>query len=206
MAQANSRSSIHRGFHWDAVNSRLVIEVAGTEVMDMDADDLAIVPNTTVAGTLGVTGLATLATGKTSGDHEFSSTITLTGDSVGADGEQLTSGGAASVCDWASAASMREFKNLLGKVDPKEALEKVIGAPVHKFKYRETEEGGPRMMGTGDHDTEYVGIMADEAPWAMHHNGKILNPINAFGYTVAAMQAMMERITDLEGQLEAKAV
>uniref|UniRef100_A0A6M3LCA9 Uncharacterized protein n=1 Tax=viral metagenome TaxID=1070528 RepID=A0A6M3LCA9_9ZZZZ len=55
--------------------------------------------------------------------------------------------------------------------------------------------------GTQDTETEYVGIMGDEAPWAMHYKGGIVNPVNSLGYTTLAIQALEERVRELEAQL-----
>ena len=43
-----------------------------------------------------------------------------------------------------------------------------------------------------------MGVMADEAPWAMHYDGHTLNPVNTFGYTVLGFQALNERLMPLE--------
>lgn len=127
-------------------------------------------------------------------------------DGVGADGEQLTSGGAAAVTDWAAAASLREFKHLDGeRTDSAAVLDQMVKTPVYDFKYRSREEAlpGEHIMSTGDIETTYTGIVADEAPWAMHHHGKILNPINTFGHTVLAIKALAAQNKALSDRLEA---
>jgi hypothetical protein len=43
--------------------------------------------------------------------------------------------------------------------------------------------------------------MADEAPWAMHHNGRILNPINALGVTMLAIKALASQVNSLQAEL-----
>lgn len=54
---ANSRSPIHRGWHYDQINGRLAVEYNGTEVFDFDANDLAIAVATTITtGSLTVGG------------------------------------------------------------------------------------------------------------------------------------------------------
>jgi len=124
-------------------------------------------------------------------------------DGVGADGEQLTSGGAAAVTDWASAASQREMKHVYDeRQDADEVLAQMVNTRVYDFKYRSNEEAEPgeHIMSTGDVETIYTGIMADEAPWAMHHHGKILNPITTFGHTVLAMKALDARMEALEAR------
>lgn len=124
-----------------------------------------------------------------------------TADGVGSDGEQFTSGGAAAVCDWASAASQRTMKHVYDeRQDANEVLSLMVNTPVYDFKYRSKDEAEPgeRIMSTGDVDTVYTGIMADDAPWAMHHSGKILNPITTFGNTILALRALNDRVNELE--------
>ena len=43
--------------------------------------------------------------------------------------------------------------------------------------------------------------MADEAPWAMHYKGSIVNPVNTLGYTVLSVQALNAKIEKLEQAL-----
>ena len=76
-----------------------------------------------------------------------------------------------------------------------------MAVPVYDFTYRRPEPGGPRMTTTGDYNTHYVGVMGDEAPWAMHHNGGIVNPINTVGFFTLSIQALHARIVDLETQV-----
>jgi hypothetical protein len=146
----------------------------------------------------------------------------------GGSGEQLASGGAGAVMSWAAAGSKREWKDILGQsVTPAAALAAMTTTPVYGFKYKQPEyqtvkepvfdeEGAPvldargqqktvnaekrinRTPSTGDWGTMYVGVMAEDAPWAMHHNGSIFNPINAFGYTVLAIQNLDARLKALE--------
>jgi hypothetical protein len=53
-------------------------------------------------------------------------------------------------------------------------------------------------MGTGDHDTVYTGVVAEDLPEVMHYKGKILNPVNTFGYTILAIKALEARLRELE--------
>lgn len=120
----------------------------------------------------------------------------------GSSGEQLTSGGAGAVMNWTAASSLREFKDVGVPLDPTLALNKILGATPSRFRYKDwRREGLERMINTGDYATEYVGIMADEFPEVMHHEGRIFSPPSAFGYTVAAFQAMDNKIRELEGQI-----
>ena len=114
---------------------------------------------------------------------------------VGLAGEQLTDAGGNGITSWAAAASKREYKNILDyEVSPQDALDKILHTRVYPFTYKEGK-------GTGDRLTEYLGVMAEDAPWAMHFNGGILNPINTFGHTVLAIQAHEARILQLEAQV-----
>jgi len=72
----------------------------------------------------------------------------------------------------------------------------MLDSKAYHFKYKEKK-------GTGDTSTEYVGVMADDAPWAMHYKGKIVNPVNSLGYTVLSVQALNNKIEKLEQELEA---
>lgn len=118
----------------------------------------------------------------------------------GTAGEQLTSGGAAAVMTWAAAACIEESKRDIHRmVDADAALAAILGTPIYGFHYKEKNEQ-ERPVTTGDTETNYVGPMAHEAPWAMHHGGRILNPINALGYTILGMQALDARLAALEAR------
>jgi len=175
-------SPVHKGWLRDIHNGRLAAVYNGTEVFDFDANDLDVA----VAAIF-------------SADVKFELTITAGADGVGADGEQLTSGGAAAECDWAAAACLREYKNVQGeRTDAQEVLSQIIATPVYDFQYKSKAESDEHVISTGDLTTTYTGIMADEAPWATHYKGRILNPINTFGYTVLAIKALNEKIAKLE--------
>ena len=118
---------------------------------------------------------------------------------VGAAGQQLTDAGGNGITSWA-AASIKEWKNDLGILDPHEALTAVVQAPTHRFTYNKA------VMPAGQWAPPDVmtGIFAEEAPWAMHgerdglRSGIAFSNINAFGYARAAIQALYE---DLQGAL-----
>ena len=114
----------------------------------------------------------------------------------GTAGQQLqtTGGRPVSALSWASASSTRDVKILAGLLEPQDALAAVLAAPVHRFRYKPG-------AGTQDSTTEYAGIVADEAPWAMHFNGTILNPVNTTGYAFGAIQALQAEIEALKKQL-----
>jgi len=114
----------------------------------------------------------------------------------GTAGEQLTSGGAGTVMTWAAAGSLREFKKMRGVLDPTIALERVLSAPVEIWTY-----DPDARVSTHDFDTEYTGVVADKAPWAMHHEGKIFSPVSAFGHTAGAVQALYSEIESLKKKI-----
>lgn len=157
----------------------------------------------TTAMTISAAQLVTLASAAVTGNLKLNLTLEAGADGVGADGEQLTSGGAAAETDWSAAGSLPEFKKVLReRDDAEEALKLLVSTPVYDFQYKtrdEYEGDFDHPITTGDTKTQYVGVMADEAPWAMHHGGKILNPINAFGYTLLALKALTAKVERLEG-------
>ena len=110
---------------------------------------------------------------------------------VGVAGEQLTDAGGNGITSWAAAGSLREYKNILGVASPQDALDQILHTQAYRFHYKEG-------FGTRDYKTEYVGIMADEAPWAMHYGGSIVNPVNTLGYMVLGFQAVDKRLSLLE--------
>lgn len=191
-------SPTHNGWRYDPANTRLDFYYRGTRGGHINATGASF------TGTLATTGAATLASATTTGNHTFSNTITAGSDGVGTDGEQLTSGGAGAECDWAAAASLRQFKHILGlRTDEDEVLETVANTPVYDFKYRKKSEAAPgeRIVNTGDTEKVYTGLMADEAPWAVHHGGRILDPISTIGNLMLAIKALNKKVAMLEAQL-----
>lgn len=110
-------------------------------------------------------------------------------------GQQLQTNGSG-VTTWEAAASTREVKLLDGPIDPQEALDRVLSAPVYRFRYDPDRQG----VG-GDYETEFVGVVADEAPWVMMHKGRIFSPISAFGHAAAAIQALSAKVDELEARI-----
>lgn len=109
---------------------------------------------------------------------------------TGTVGQQLTTDGAGET-SWTAASSLREHKTLLGVVAPACALDQMLQTPVYQFRYH-------AGVGTGDQQTVYVGPMAEDAPWAMHHGGAIVSPVHTLGYMILGFQAMDARIQALE--------
>ena len=118
---------------------------------------------------------------------------------VGAAGQQLTDAGGDGITSWAAAGSLREYKNIHGPADPQDALDRLLNTQAYHFNFKEG-------FGTRDYQTEYVGVLADEAPWAMHYGGSIVNPINTLGYMVLGFQATNRRILQLERALAAAGI
>ena len=110
---------------------------------------------------------------------------------VGGAGQQLTDVAGNGITSWAAAGSSRQLKDVVGTVtDPTEALAQILSTPIYRFHYKPG-------MGTGDSQTEYVGVMANESPWAMHYNGAVVNPVNTLGYMVLGIQATNKKLSDL---------
>ena len=138
----------------------------------------------TTLGTIGIagntSGLVTLSVAAAAGTW----TMKLP-TAVGAAGQQLTDAAGDGVTSWAAAASRREWKDILREwTDPQVALDRMLATKVYDFRYRADSPN------TGDIDTVYTGVMSDEAPWAMHHQGSIVNPVNSLGYSILAIQAL----------------
>ena len=81
-------------------------------------------------------------------------------------------------------------KILLGDdLTPGEALRKILQTTVKHFKYKSNAYNG----------SEFHGIVADYSPEFAMDDGRVFNPVSAFGYTVQAIKALTERIAQLEG-------
>ena len=89
-------SSIYNGLFWNAVDSRMEMYYRGTKVTHVSATELQ------VDQALDVDGAANFAAeAEFVANVDFQSTIEAGG--VGNDAQQLTSGGAGSVCNWDTA-------------------------------------------------------------------------------------------------------
>lgn len=159
----------------------LTLGVAGTKL-----GKLQMCGNT--SGTITINGAAAAGT----------YTLTLPPDDGDA-GEQLQTDGSG-VTTWEAAGSMRAFKNVLGSLSDKahEALDRVLSRDVYAFQYKGRDEVDYRITTTGDTKTEYHGVMADEYPEVMHHNGRIFSPVSAFGELMLAIKALAQKIDRLE--------
>ena len=143
-------------------------------------------------------GVVTVTVATTAGTW----TLTLPADG-GSSGEQLQTNGSG-VATWEAAGSLEKYKIIVGSLAPRDAMDRILGQPtMDLWKYRETTDDGDRVISTGDHETVYAGVMAENFPEVMHHDGKIFSPVSAFGYTVATFQAMAEELANLKQELEA---
>jgi len=198
-------SSVHasrfQGFAYTATNANQTVTNARTMVLQpvVSNGGGGATPTITTASTLyiatgGSAGATNYALFVDAGTSRFDGAISL-GTDHGDDGQQLTSGGDDTACDWTAASSLKEHKDIGEQASPEEALEAMLSTPAYHFRYKERK-------GTGDSSTEYVGVMADEAPWAMHYKGNIVNPVNTLGYTVLSVQALHAQIEKLDKRLE----
>ena len=135
------------------------------------------------SGTITVTGAAAAGTW----------TFTLPPDNGDA-GEQLQTDGNG-VSTWEAAGSLRAVKNVIGEISGRagDALRKLLNVGVYDFQYK--EKGRPT---TGDYQTHYTGVMAEELPEVMHHGGRIFSPVSAFGMALLAIKALAGRVEQLE--------
>lgn len=157
----------------------------------------------TAASTLG-TLLLSGSTSGTVGLRAQAAAGSITFDlpaAVGSNGQQLTTDGTATnaVMSWAAAGSMPEFKNILGEVSDTadKVLERVVNTAIYAFKYK-TPDQDENAITTRDFNTTYTGVMADEAPHLMHYDGKIFNPVSAFGECVLAIKGLYEQVSRLK--------
>ena len=180
-------------FFWDDASIELGI---GTNAPEYKLD----VAGAIRTGYAGTDGQLRIYSEQGSTDYEvaFNPHATMTANTtytlpaaLGADGTQLQTDAAGNL-SWAAAGSLRSMKNIDGMMtDSTQALATLLSTNIYRFHYKEG-------MGTGDSQTEYVGIMADESPWAMHHGGTIVNPVNTLGYMVLGIQATNKRIDTLK--------
>ena len=168
-------------------NAKIVIETAAGLVNVGAAGALQ--------GTVGISGLTsgtvTLAVAAAAGTW----TMTLPAAANANAGYQLTCAAADSITSWAAAASLREYKDILGLAKPQDALDLILNTQVYDFHYKPE-------MGTLDIKTLYTGPVAEEAPWAMHYQGKVVNPVNSLGYMILGFQAVDSRLSLVEQQVK----
>lgn len=149
----------------------------------------------TLAGT--TSGVVTIQAAAAAGAYS----LTLPPDDGDA-GEQLQTDGSG-VLTFEAAGSLRAVKNVIAEVSHKaeETLAKLCGTGVYEFNYRDKEPDGSRVrFTTGDKMTVYTGVMAEELPEVMHHNGKIFSPVSAFGELLLAIKALNAKVDRLAVQ------
>ena len=212
---ASNVTATYNGWKEDVDNNRLDMHFRGTRRGHVNATGMTVL-NDLMLGLAG-TGLGTVGfSGSTSGVVTMQPaatagtwTFTLPPDNGDA-GEQLQTDGSG-VSTWEGAGSMRAFKNVLGLLNPQEALRRIREAPVYEFTYKRPEETPVRITTTGDHETHYLGVLAEDAPWVMHHKGRIFSPVSAAGHCFAAIAALATEVATfdhsavqaLEARLEA---
>jgi len=89
---------------------------------------------------------------------------------------------------WTSqGSSLRALKeNIRPYGDPMDALDKILNAQVYTFNYKPG-------MGTGDSETTYTGIMADDNPWVTQYNGTQISLVSTLGYMILGDQALNQK-------------
>ena len=171
------------------ISAAQVVTMASTAVVQGASVTVGVAGTTT--GTLILAGSTSGTCTLTPAAAAGSWTMTLPAAANTNAGYQLTCAGTDSITSWSGAASLRELKDIQGTHDAQDALDKILNTKVYDFHYKPGK-------GTGDADTEYVGVVADEAPWAMHYKGEVVNPVNVLGYSLLGIQALHARIRELE--------
>ena len=166
------------------------LQVTGTAT----ASTLALGVAGATTGTLSVagttSGVVTIQPLAAAGTY----TLTLPPDDGDA-GEQLQTDGSG-VLTFEAAGSLRAVKNVIAEVSDRaeEVLNKLLGTDVYEFTYKK----GARPT-TGDFETHYTGIMADDLPEFMHHGGRIFSPVAAVGHLLLAIKALNAKVDRLAG-------
>lgn len=112
-------------------------------------------------------------------------------------GEQLQTDGSG-VLTFEAAGSLSSVKDVVGEISDtaNEVLDKLAAIPVYAFNYIR----GARPT-TGDFETVYTGIMAEDLPEVMHHGGRIFSPVSAFGQCVLAIKALTARVSEQDAEI-----
>lgn len=128
-------------------------------------------------------------------------TFTLPADDGDA-GEQLQTNGSG-VSTWEAAGSFRAVKNILEVLDDKasEALDRILTHSVYAFQYKPDARKIAGLPALSDTQTVFHGILADDYKEVMMWDGKIFNPISAFGESALAIKALFDLIAKLEARL-----
>jgi len=175
----------------------LAMQVAGTNAATLTAGALTLTSGA-CASQLRIaepSGSGTSYTGFTSPALAGNVVYTLpTAD--GSACQQLTTNGSA-VLSWA-AASRGAYKNDLGIYPGEDALETIKAAPIHRFTYCPDKVPAGQRAPTG----EFVGVFAEESPWAMQGASLgAFSPVNSFGMLTAAVQQLATKVELLEERL-----
>lgn len=175
----------------------LALQITAAQAIEVPVGPVNVGVAGTTTGVINLDGATSGTVSVTVAAAAGTWTMTLPPDD-GEAGEQLQTDGSG-VTTWEAAGSMRVVKNLIAPLNDKAplALERVLDAKVYAFRYK---EGGRPT--TGDYQTVYHGVLAEEYPQVMHHGGRIFNPVSAFGELVLAIQAIAARLTSLEKATE----
>lgn len=107
---------------------------------------------------------------------------------TGANGAHLTTGGT-----WTNGSS-RQFKDVLGAFDPGEALQRVLGLGISRWRYKGSEEG------------EHVGPMAEDfrAAFGLGADAQHIATVDADGVALAAIQGLNQKLESENAALRAE--
>ena len=176
------------------ISAAQVITMAST--LTVQGASVSVGVNASLTGTLILQGATSGPVTVSAAASTTAYTLTLPAAANSNVGYQLTCAAADTITSWAAAGSLRELKDILGEHDAQDALAKMLTARVYDFHYKPGK-------GTQDQETDYVGVLADEAPWAMHYQGGVVNPVNTFGYTVLGFQALHDEVKTLRAEVAA---
>lgn len=84
-------------------------------------------------------------------------------------------------------------------ISGEEALQVIASTPLFRFRYKDGRLGGGEYLGIITDYSPVFGADPDEG----HPNGRILNEVNAHGYAMAAIQALLQRVEELETRVKA---
>ncbi len=95
-----------------------------------------------------------------------------------------------------SQSSSLDTKDVISEfTDYDGALAAILAAPLYDFTYKNKRFNGEKFTGIITDYSPIFGMDRDVA----HPGGKALNEVTAFGYTAAAIKAIIRRIEQLEG-------
>lgn len=97
-----------------------------------------------------------------------------------------------------SQSSSLDSKDVLGEfTDDDSALAAILATPLYDFVYKNRSFNGEKFTGIITDYAPIFGMDRDES----HPAGKSLNDITGFGYTIAALKAVVRRLIEVERKL-----